>query len=307
MCVAAWYQECQRRKNGKTLKNCQHDVEQFVCAELMKTGKWDQWVEVVDEFREGDYAPVGNFPNREESSPNTGDRFMVVFPFCMKDGHLAIKQMRWVSELGPYEHDALLSYDFLTMPSVVETVYREASKCFKTVLKHGYGAPRPEHWAPTIAFKEAAKKMQELGKPWLWMESDAVPLKKGWLDKLQDLYWNCGKAFAGPIVRDMGHCNGTAIYPANTPNRIPKALSILRTAWDVTMKPEMIHDCCNLHPWFFHSWGLHQGKLHPYLGSPPSFRDGRLLDQIPNEAVVFHRDKGLLLIDRIKERMAVKV
>jgi hypothetical protein len=146
--------------------------------------------------------------------------------------------------------------------------------------------------------------MEKVGVPWLWMEYDMIPLKPHWLSALQQAYWNCNKAFAGPIVQDMGHMNGTGIYPANTPRRIPRALSLMRTAWDVTMKAEMIFDCHDLQPLFYHAWSMDNGRLHPYAGgSPPSFPKGSpTMAQIPNESVVFHRCKDGSLIDRLMEK-----
>lgn len=299
--VAAWFQECQRRKTSHTLKRCQVEVEEYVCEELMKTVAWENWVRIEDNSPPYDWS-TADFA-REDSSPLTKDRFIVVFPFCIRDSHLAMKQMKWVAELGPYEHTCLLSYDHFTSPGVIEKIEQSARSCFPVVHKFSYSAPRPEHWPPTIAFKSCALHMETLGHSWLWMESDAVPMRKGWLEKLQSVYWASGKAFSGPIVADMGHMNGTGIYPVNTPKRIPGALSQLRTAWDVTMKHEMIHDCHNLHPYLFHCWGVYDGKLHPYLGEPPVFRDHSLMSQIHPEAVLFHRDKSLSLIDRIKEKV----
>ena len=267
----------------------------------MKSRDWEAWLIVDSEYKPDDYAGLGNFPDREDTSPKSGDRFVVVMPFCVRDIHLALKLAKWMTELGPYDHEILISHDYLTSPAAVDNVAKELTKAFPSVKVFGYSAPRPEHWPPTIAFREAANKMQQVGKPWLWLECDCVPLKKGWLDKLQQLYWNFGKAFAGPIVKDMGHMNGTGIYPANTPKRIPRALSMTRTAWDVTMMVEMIHDCANLHPYWFHAWGTQEGKLHPYLGEPPVFRDSKLVSQIPEQSVIFHRDKSLSLIDRLRE------
>ena len=145
--------------------------------------------------------------------------------------------------------------------------------------------------------------MAQFNNPWLWMEADAIPLKRGWLEKLQDLYWVGGKSFAGPIVKDKGHMNGTGIYPANTPNRIPAALAQPRTAWDVVMKKEMISDCLDLHPYYFHAWSMHGEDFHPYLGGAvPTFPTQSRVDKIPKQAVVMHRCKDGSLIERLRER-----
>jgi hypothetical protein len=247
--------------------------------------------------------------DREMSSPSSkGTLFSVVFPFCSKDGTPALKLMKWIAELTPpTDHPIVLSYDMQTPPSMVEAIADAAKGTFRSIKTLSYSPPHQDQWPPTVAFKAAATYMEKSGKPWLWMEFDAVPLVPHWLDRLQEVYWSCGKAFAGPIIPLMGHQNGTGIYPANTPKRIPRALGMMRTAWDVTMKPEMIFDCHDLHPIFFHAWTSDGKDFHPYNGgSVPSFPKGSpLLGKIPKESVVFHRNKDLTLIDRLRERMLV--
>lgn len=303
----AWYQENVRRATGRSKEACQEDVDLYVCTDLLKRDGWDHWVMVDDIYNPDDIRDLGSFENREESSVNqAGVKFVVVFPFCRHDGELAVKLVAWMEELGPYEHECLLSFDLGTPRAVVNSIEAAARRSFSRVDLFEYPTPGPNTWPPTIAFKAAAMRMQKLGKPWLWMEADAVPLKRGWLEKLQELYWNGGKSFAGPIVPDLGHMNGTGIYPANTPNRIPGALAQTRTAWDVTMKREMIKDALNLHPYFHHAWAMEMGELHPYYGGAiPSFPTQAMVDKINPEAVIFHRCKDGTLIDRLRERKLV--
>lgn len=304
---AQWYQEQLRRGVRTSLEQCKSQVEEFTCNELMRDPAWETWVEVVSEWRCEDYAPLDGY-DRETTSPSSKRLFSVVFPFCAKDGQLALKLMKWIGEITPpSEHPLVLSYDSFTPPTIVQEISNAAKATFRSIKAHSYTSPPHGTWPPTWAFKQAARFMERVGTPWLWMEPDAVPLKPEWLDVLQDIYWKCGKAFAGPIVPEMLHMNGTGVYPANTPKRIPRALDLMRTAWDVTMKAEMIHDCHNLHPIFFHAWTMINNDFHPFNGgSPPEFPPGsRLIDKIPKEAVVFHRCKGGSLIDRLRERKLV--
>lgn len=307
---AQWYQEQLRRGVRTTLERAKDEVEQFTCNELMRDAGWENFVEITSEWRAEDYLGLDTF-ERETSSPSSKDQlFAVVFPFCAKDGVGALKLMRWITELTPKtEHILVLSHDHNTPPTFAEKIREEALKVFGVIKECVYPNPGLDQWPPTVAFKAAAFYMQKVGLPWLWMEYDMVPLRGDWLDRLQEVYWKCGKAFAGPIVPQMEHCNGTAIYPANTPKRIPRALSLMRTAWDVTMKAEMIGDCHNLHPLLYHAWTMVDGKFHPYAGgAPPEFpRGSKLIEQIPKESVVFHRCKGGSLIDRLRERRLVSV
>ena len=134
--------------------------------------------------------------------------------------------------------------------------------------------------------------MHSLYRNWLWLEADAVPLKARWLEVLQSVYDNCRMPFCGPIVATGMHLNGTAIYPANTPEICPRTMSHTNNAFDVEMKDEMIHLCKDIGHIFFHVWGVKDGRLNPLEGESPHFPKGSpLLNQIPNTAVVLHRCK----------------
>lgn len=302
--AAQWYSEQIKRGKNTSIDQCRLDVESYTCKNLLSVNGWEEFVEVVSDWSPDDYPTIDGY-DREVSSPTSqGVLFSIVFPFCLRDANGALNLMKWIAEITPRnDHVLVISHDLHTPPTMVELINQEAQKVFNSIKIHSYNPPNPDQWPPTIAFRSAASFMSKIGTPWLWMEFDMIPLKPNWIDALQNAYWKCGKSFAGPIVPDLGHCNGTAIYPPNTPQRIPRALSLTRTAWDVTMKPEMIGDCANLHPLFFHVWGVENGKLHPYIGSPPEFpRGSPLINQIPKEAVVLHRNKSGDLIERLRER-----
>lgn len=302
---AQWFQEQLRRGKKTTLERSKAEVENYTCNELLKLKDWESFVEITSEWSAEDYMPMDAY-DRELSSPSSkGQLFAVVFPFCAKDGTMALKLMKWIVEITPTnDHLLVISHDFQTPPSIVEAIQNTAKGTFRAIKSLCYNPPQADQWPPTVAFKAAATYMEKVGTPWLWMEYDAIPLKPHWLDALQGVYWDSGKAFAGPVVQDMGHCNGTAIYPANTPKRIPRAFNLMRTAWDITMKGEMIFDCKDLQPLYQHAWSVDNGKLHQYAGGPaPSFPPGSpLLKQIHKDAVIFHRCKDLSLIERLREK-----
>lgn len=302
--VGAWHKEqVENLKLPATAQSSSRDVEQYLCKELLKSPHWQNWVTVTDDYDPNDITDLDSF-ERDPSSPLSDKaKLVVVFPFCLMDGFSAVKLMGWIKELGPYEAECVLSYDKLTPNTIRDGVRTLAKGCFLLVSECCYEPPRPTDHAPTVAFAAAAHYMMKIGQPWLWLEADAVPMGKGWLDSLQEAYRSCGKAFAGPIVPTLGHMNGTGIYPFNTPHRIPYALSLTQHAWDVMMKREMIGDCYDLHPLFYHAWSVIAGALHPYFGGPvPTFPDQASVSRIDSRAVIFHRNKDLTLIDRLRER-----
>lgn len=236
-------------------------------------------------------------------SPKPSAGLLVVFPFCQRDATAFVKTVEWMAELNPhYPNDALLSWDMSTSPGCSTAMRNAVSRCFQNVHCTAYPSARPGEWPPSTAFRHAASYAQKFGKPWLWTEYDMIPLKSKWLEVLQNEYFRAGMPFMAPKVPVKGHYNGTGIYPADTPRRLAKALSHVETAWDTAAKDEMTgktHDCSRI---FQHVWGVHQGKLHPYMGNAPSFVNGYLMAQISPTAFVFHRCKDGTLIDQLRKR-----
>jgi hypothetical protein len=63
-------------------------------------------------------------------------------------------------------------------------------------------------------FIQTARRAAKAGKPFLWMETDLIPTRKGWFEEIMDEYATCGKPFLGPVMKvfDTPHVNGTAVY-----------------------------------------------------------------------------------------------
>lgn len=228
---------------------------------------------------------------------------MVVYPFCNKDVQMALKNLQWICELNPYNNfDLVLSYEENTNAVAVRDATFLGQSHFRTVRHFKYSDGRHGEWQPTVAFKSLAIHMQQYERPWLWMEFDAIPLKPNWLDVLQKRYFDYGKPFAGPIVPTLGHMNGTAIYPSDTPVRIKHALTRMHTAWDTEMRTEIMDQCRDISDIYQHVWGVVNGGFHPFMGGPPSFdRTNNLFRYINPSAVIFHRCKDGTLIDRLRE------
>lgn len=233
-------------------------------------------------------APLGNF--------------VVVLPVCNHDADLMLRLLDWIATLGGANtHEALVSYDATTVRGTISRVVSKASACFSMVHQTHYTVPRGTQFPQTAAWQHAAHTMAGMNRPWLWLEADCVPLKANWLVALQDEYDRCGKPFCGPIVHGPGHCNGTAIYPANTPQILPRTMSHTQNAWDVECRDEMGPNCFDSTLWEL-AWGVTNGALNPVSGDElPSFPKGSpLLAQIKRNAVIFHRDKSGSLIERLR-------
>jgi hypothetical protein len=230
--------------------------------------------------------------------------FVVVLPVCNLDADLMCKQLDWIHALGnSNSHEALLSYDQTTIRGSVSRIVAKASNCFSSVHQTSYRVPKGAQFPQTAAWHHAARVMEGMGRPWLWLEADCVPLKSGWIGALQNEYDRCGKPFCGPIVMPNGHMNGTAIYPADTPRRLPRTMTVLSNAWDVECRDELGVNAYHSNLWCL-AWGVDNGRLSPVGGAElPSFpRGSPLLRQIGTHPVLFHRDKTGSLIDRLREK-----
>lgn len=235
-------------------------------------------------------------------------RFVVVFGFCDKDAGLMIANLDWVAELGRNQFDtAVLSYDRTVSNATAQQIAGVAARAFGQVIHNQYPTPpRGEFvFASRWAFRHAAKYMEQFKRPWLWYESDFWATKRGWLEKLQREYRACGRACMGSVVPNMGHVNGTAVYPADAHTRFRSIHQDDRQAFDMGLRDEMkgiTHDASGL---MQHVWVSDHGRLRPHgAGQLPNFREPGMVEQLLPTAVTFHRAKDLSLRDRLRERKA---
>ena len=223
--------------------------------------------------------------------------------FCRHDAELAYRNLEWQHDLGTkWESELVLSYDTITGRNVVQKMEVIAREIYEKVTRFEYQPPRGNWWPPNQAFQETATFMARQDKSWFWQEADCIPLCADWLKVLSDRYHKFGKPFFCPLIPDLGHYNGTGVYPSDTPKQIPRAMADGAMAWDVRMKPEMSHKAADATATLFHAWTADNGKLHPYQGgTPPFFRDRELLREIPPSAVLMHRDKSGSLITMLQQ------
>jgi len=127
---------------------------------------------------------------------------LVLMPTFQGDCHRLLELLTWCRQIGgAKEHDAVIVADPATPAGAVMAARDEAVKSFKTVGV--ITSPTPvKGWIPgaNALWLTAAKHAQERGSHWLWLESDAIPLKQGWLDSLDIHYRAHGTRYFGTIV-----------------------------------------------------------------------------------------------------------
>lgn len=168
--------------------------------------------------------------------------FVVVIPFCAKDANPQLDNVKLMSDLGqPKTHDAILSYDTNTPDDFILMIWKSAFLSFKSVSFYEYPAP-PNTLYPNAAnhaFQFLAYHIYtDIRRPFLWLEYDAIPIKRNWLISLQSEYDRCGKPFMGHIV-DGTHMNGGGIYPADFPEYSMSAMNATDIAWDWVQRHDL--------------------------------------------------------------------
>lgn len=234
------------------------------------------------------------------------DPISVCMPVCSKDVLLCYKNIAWQVELETHWGHCVISHDASISNGWVKILVEAAKKCYETVDVFEYPNPQRGYWPPNQAWQHSARRMQQTGRAWLWMEADMIPLRRGWLQAVNTAYHDCGKPFFGPVVKGMGHANGTMCYPANTPDIIPRTMSEVKGAWDVVCKAEMIHLNCDAGEIIQIAWSMVNNRLHQYAhGEKPTFQDHESLKMLLPSAVLFHRNPSGDLIQRLRERMKI--
>src|SRR5271165_333443 len=95
------------------------------------------------------------------------------------------------------------------------------------------GNERPYPTCNNDAFRQAAVEMK--GKPFIWMEPDAIPRKEGWIHSLTKAYLAGGREFlvSSDVNPPFDLVGGIGVYGPNTHWLIPEILP--SQGWDAWM------------------------------------------------------------------------
>ena len=155
--------------------------------------------------------------------------------------------------------------------------------------------PEPKLPYPAIcnhAFLEVCREAN--GKPFIWLEADAIPLKAGWVEELTR-EWLLAKSYGKQVVWSSDStipfdmCGGIGVYGENILDLVPDSISIagFNDGFDgylLKNHSEKIHKTRIIH----HSYGEYADNGRVTLHQKPKPRA---------EAVVFHKDQCQTLIN----------
>ena len=227
---------------------------------------------------------------------------LIVMAFCEKDWQQTVDWFNWVRELdGQYlRHQCLLIAERTLAREKYSAVYKSAHEVFpKTeIIRPSHADPRERAGWPAacnIAWELAIQYVKTRAKcPYYWLESDAIPLKPGWLDTLESEYVASKKPFMGCVYDNpFDHLTGVAIYPPNLDFYNPSLANPGVKNWDLLEPAKTIP---HVHPTdlYHHEWGDDVGWTFP---------DQDSLSKLRPDAVLFHRNKDGTLINQLRYRL----
>jgi hypothetical protein len=147
--------------------------------------------------------------------------------------------------------------------------------------------------------------MPNRNRPWLLLETDAVPVRPRWLHDIAEDHVAKKKPFSGHWSETNKVFNGTAVYPPNVVRYSPKALeaSIFedpkgrQSPWDVYGSNEIERYLNKANHLFQHCWNDDK------TGKPYTFPTIDAVKAVVRKGVaVFHRCKDASLTLRLHEQ-----
>jgi GT2 family glycosyltransferase/ADP-heptose:LPS heptosyltransferase len=243
-------------------------------------------------------------------------------PFWKGDVEDMARLLTWIRDLtGAGTHKALLVADASVAWADAARIVKLSEQAFaKTHLIVREPSVIGWPYGPNALFETAADHCKE---PWLWMETDAVPLHRDWLNLLESEYQAIPShaAFLGciypggnPDVPDR-MMSGIAVYPANAGQWLRDAQLRPGEAFDVGLSRFLTNEKGT-------SWGRvqHTNRIHQHLGpnraNTPTFKDKRTANDQPRvftlaslkpNAVLFHRNKDGTLIELLRQKMGMVI
>jgi FkbM family methyltransferase len=223
---------------------------------------------------------------------------IVIYPFSPGDQEQALKNAEWIRELGGVEqHDIFVLADPRCDNDLTNRVVEAFKGTFKvTHLRIAKSAVDGWPQGANYMFSYACTLIQ-FEKTWpyfLWLEPDAIPIVKGWLDEL-DIEHRCsGKKFMGERV-DLGtarpdvpvHMSGVGIYPNPIYLYAGEAYRAHDVAWDIAAKDQIIpqaHWTKKIQHYWKHGTFTHDMEVRPETVIFHSSKDGSLIDVLRRKA-----------------------
>lgn len=218
---------------------------------------------------------------------------LIALPYCSTDREQAQKLCDWMAELDTYpNHTLLIFQEKQAQPLTIKAEFRKVETISFVDSFNRWPI------STTNAFQTVARHIEYNQKqPFLFLEPDCVPLKKGWLDAIEAEYGRTKKPFMGAFVPGVGgspdHCSGIAVYPGEVIKFAGQALMLDEDApWDLTAA-DTIRPQAHFTDLIQHRWDR---PAHPPFKTLEEFNG-----IVTKECVLFHADKSGSVINLLRE------
>lgn len=230
---------------------------------------------------------------------------MLVLPFYSGDVWLLEKNIKWMRELDEkLAFDCLIAFDTQTDPGPIPEL---AKALFRSVDTFRYKRlPRNDWPIPqNHLFASLAWHMPKRRRPWLLLETDAVPIRAKWLSDIATCHAEGRKPFTGHWSETNHVFNGTGVYPPDVVRFSPKMMEATmiedpkgkQSPWDVYGSKEIERHLNKANHLFQHCWNDDK------TGMPYTFPTYDAVKAVVRKGVaVFHRCKDASLVMRLHEQ-----
>lgn len=307
--VASRVQKFIGLKNDMQLKTPSDDKLKTcgVCDCVLKLKVWMPIAMVLSHTSEEELA---SFPSNCWI-PAEKKRLAIVLPFSTNDSGLAIHLLEWMRDLGGLGSRPLVLFaDRRVSLRVQDAIHQIALDISSDVYlaKTPYSLPN-EGWpiGANHSFYQAALFVnREIKLPWLWLEPDCTPIRRGWIEEIEEEYYSNENPFLGPIVKadpphPPMHLTGCSVYPPNCISYIGSSFAVEGKAFDIQLGPEWSYESTNSKT-IQHFWGVKDLPPTFIPDGAPKSANAFYTSQLRKETALFHRCKDGSLIRLLREK-----
>lgn len=232
---------------------------------------------------------------------------LVALPVYQRDINLALNLLNWIQQLGGCPaHESVIVADAATPAGLCLQLRQAALRCFHsteiiTNPQSVLGWPQ----GPNSLWLAAANYAKHKREPFLFLETDAIPLMPNWLDQIAIHYRAKGARYLGRLVpcqtpgMPVQHFTGVGVYPDTAYDELASMIrGSPNTAFDLSTAGYLAPIATDSEL-IQHLWGeKNNAPKFASRGIPGTSTFG--LDYLHPKAVIFHRNKDHSLIRMLR-------
>lgn len=238
----------------------------------------------------------------------------VVLPFCKSDAIRAEALIDWIGEIGGcHEHSLILVADIGVDSTIIErkarSMFLEVSTIRPPFKLKNETHPIGPNWMFETTLKHLAKSKSET--PFLWLEPDCVPMRRGWLAEIETEYKKAGmRIMAGVIALNDPRYpktipSGVAVYPADAWKIYGKLQTNRTVAWDIQFA-DSVKPICQPSATIASRLNHLNAPTFVERREPHHGKNAMMVSDIPATVSLFHPNKDGTLIKVLRKSTSKK-